>query len=166
MKRRDIVIGVVLLAALAGALYLRQRKKPQEEMVVPETLSSVEEQIEERFKLEIPEDVDKAELAAVGGKSGSGIATRKFEGGKFTHEVLADLPEPGTGTFYEGWLVRGREGDENFSVVPTGRMRVAKGGWVLDFESNTDYSDYSQVVVTLEKKADATPEEHVLEGSF
>src|SRR3989344_4508717 len=129
MKRRDIVIGVVLLAVLAGALYIRNRNRTQEEMVVPETLSSIEDD-------------------------------------KFTHEVLADLPEPESGSSYLGWLVRGDEGDENYSLISTGQMRIAKGGCVLDFKSNTDYSDHNKVIVTLDKTVDTKPEEYILEGSF
>ena len=45
-------------------------------------------------------------------------------------------------------------------------MRLAKGGYILEFSSTTDYSDHQQVVITHELVADATPEDHVLEGSF
>lgn len=165
MNRRDIVIGILILALLGGVIYWRQRSQPSEEMRVPETLS-VEEQLEQRFGTEIPEDVEKAELRDVTGGASSAIATRKFENGVFTHSVLADLPDPQGGHFYEGWLVRGQEGDENFVVLSTGRMRIAKGGWVLDFQSNNNLSDYNNVVITLEEVADTTPETHILEGSF
>src|SRR3989344_253116 len=101
MKRRDIVIGLLVLVLLGGVLYWRQRNRVSEEMKVPETLSSIEEQIEDKFNLQIPEDVDKAEMKAVEGKSGTVIATRKFENGKFTHEVLADLPEAEADAYYE-----------------------------------------------------------------
>lgn len=165
MNRRDIVIGLVILAALAGFIYFRSRQPTPEDLQVPQTLS-VEEEIEEAFKVEIPEDVDKAELKDVVGGDASGIATRKFEGGKFTHTVLADLPDPEPGIFYEGWLVRGKEGDEDFHLISTGRMRTAKGGYLLEFESSTDYTDHKNVVITQEKVADDIPEEHILEGEF
>src|SRR3990167_6785957 len=134
MKRRDIVIGILILAIVGGVIYWRQRSLPSEEMKVPETLS-LEDTLEEKFKIEIPEDVDKAELKDVTGGSASAIAIRKFENNKFTHSILADLPDP-------------------------------KAGWMLEFESSTDYSDYNKVVVTSEKVADKTPEKHILEGSF
>jgi len=157
MKRRDIVIGLIVLAVLAGIIYLTRRQEQQPEL---QTTPSIEERLEESFNLEIPEDVEKAELSDVTGGSSTGIATRKYEEGKFTHAVLADLPEPAEGKFYEGWLVKGEE------VVSTGRLRVAKGGYLLEFESSTDYSDYKTVVVSEEEVADATPEKHILEGSF
>lgn len=165
MKRRDIVIGLLILVLLGGGIYWRQRSRPKEEMKVPETLS-LEEELEQKFKLQIPEDVDKAELKDVTGGTSSGIATRKFADGKFTHTVLADLPDPEAGSFYEGWLVRGEEGSENFALFSSGRMRLAKGGYLLEFESTQDFSDYNRVVVTAEKVLDKTPEKHILEGSF
>lgn len=165
MNKRDIVIGVLILLLLSGVIFWRQRSKPTEERKVPDTLS-LEEELEEKFRLEIPEDVDKAQLKDVSGGNSSGIATRKFQEGKFTHTLLADLPEPEQGAFYEGWLLRGEEGSENFSIVSTGRLRLAKGGYLLEFESTTDYSDFDKVLVSLEKIADKNPEKHILEGSF
>jgi hypothetical protein len=107
-----------------------------------------------------PEDVDKAQLRDITGGTSSGMAIRIFEDGKFKHMVLADLPEPVTGVFYEGWLVK----DNDF--FSTGKMRIAKGGWILEFESNVDYSDYNKVVVTQELIDDENPETYILEGEF
>lgn len=157
MKARDIVIGLVILAVLAGTIYfIRRPRQTLEELPSP----SVEEKIEESFNLEIPEDVDKAQLKDVTGGTSSGIATRSYEGGRFSHMVLADLPNPAAAAFYEGWLVR----DKDF--FSTGKMRIAKGGWILEYESSIDYSDYDQVVITEELIDDKTPETHILEGSF
>jgi len=157
MKRRDIVIGLLVLAVLAGVVYWARRPK---EVLQVEIEPSVEQKLEDSFKLEIPEDVDKAELSDVSGGSSTGISTRKYENGKFTHSVLADLPDPESGEFYQGWLVKGDD------VISTGRMTMAKGGYLLEFESPTDYSDHKGIWVTLEEKSDATPEKHILEGSF
>jgi hypothetical protein len=165
MKRKDIVIGLGILVLLAGAIYLRQQSSVQEETIVPETLSS-EQVFEEKFNIQIPEDVDKAELKDISGGSGSGIATRKFDGGKFTSSVLVDLPDADQGSFYEGWLVRGEEGSDDYSLLSTGKLRLAKGGWMSDFTSSSDLSDHSRVVVSLEKTFDKAPEDKVLEGSF
>ena len=165
MNRRDIVIGLVVLALIVGAITWsrRQRVSPT---TPPSPTPSVEQRLEETFNFKIPEDVEKADLTDVSGGDGSGVATRKFENGTFTHTVLADLPDPVGSTFYDGWLVRGKEGDANFSLISTGRLRIAKGGYLLEFDSSTDYSDHNQVVITLEKVADKVPETHILEGSF
>ncbi|KKU04221.1 MAG: hypothetical protein UX88_C0002G0036 [Candidatus Woesebacteria bacterium GW2011_GWC2_47_16] len=163
MRRREIVIGLIILAVVAGAIVWIRRTRTQEE---PLPTPSIEEKIERTFNLEIPEDVERADLNDVTGGTGSGIATRKYESGRFSHTVLADLPDPTAGYFYEGWLVRGKEGDANFAFISTGRMRVAKGGYLLEFTSSTDYSAYNGVVVTLERVDDKKPETHILEGSF
>jgi len=167
MKTRDIVIGLVIVVLLGGIFYWRRVKTqvPKEELKVPQTLS-IQDQIEEKFNLKLPEDVEKAELKDVSGGSSSGIATRKFENQTFSHTVLADLPDPEQGKFYEGWLTKGEEGKEGFSIVSTGRMRQAKGGWLLELQTKTNYTDYKNVVVTLEEKVDKIPEKHILEGSF
>ncbi len=166
MNRRDIVIGLLILLSLVGVIYYRQKTKPSEGMRVLETLSSTEEAFEEKFKINIPDDADKTELKDVSGGNATGFASRNFENNTFTHTVLADLPDPQQGKFYEGWLVRGEQGKDDFSQVSTGRMTLAKGGWILNFESKVDYSDYQKVVITEETRLDATPEKHILEGSF
>lgn len=157
MKRRDIVIGLLVLVVLAGVVYWARRPKTVQQVEIE---PSTEQKLEESFKIQIPEDVDKAELSDVSGGNSSGIATRKFESGKFTHALLADLPDPESGKFYQGWLIKGDE------TVSTGRLTMAKGGYLLEFESSTDYSDYKRVWITLEETSDATPEKHILEGSF
>jgi len=157
MNRRDIVIGLIILAVVAGIIYWVRKPKP--ELEIPEP--SIEETLEESFKMEIPDDVEKAELKDVAGKIATGIATRKFIEGLFTHTVIVDIPDPAEGYYYEGWLVK-----EDGELVSTGKLRIAKGGYLLEYSSAVDYSDYSGVVITLESKDDGVPEEHVLEGTF
>lgn len=164
MKRRDIVIGLVILVLLGGVIYFRQQSK-EDEMVVPETLSS-EQTFEDKFNIEIPDDVDKAELGQVNDSGGTGLATRDYEDEKFTLSILVDLPDPEEGSFYQGWLQKVDVGSEDYELISTGKLRLAKGGWMLDYTSSTDLSDYSKVIVSLEKTFDKTPEEIVLEGGF
>jgi hypothetical protein len=163
--RRNVVIGLIALLILAGIVYL-YRKNRQESLLPPTPEPTFEETFEDKFNIQVPEDVDKAELKDVSGGDGRGLATRKYDSGRFTHAVLADLPAPASGYFYEGWLVRGKEGDENFAYISTGRLSLAKGGYMLEFSSSTDYSEYSLVVVTLEAIDDKKPEKHILEGGF
>jgi len=166
MNKKDIVIGIIILAILALAIYFWQAKKPK--LSVPEETvpTSTEETYETKFNVTIPDDVEKAQLNDVVDGTSSALATRKYDKGIFMHSVLADLPELEGKDFYEGWLVRGKLGDEDFDFISTGKMKIAKGGWVLNFDSSSDYSDYEGVVITLEKVFDKNPEEHILEGSF
>ena len=160
MKRRDIVIGLIVLVLLSGVIYFRQ-KSQKETPKVPE-VQSTEKTLEEKFNIQIPEDVDKAELKDVSGGNSSGIATRDYKDSNFASSVIADLPEAGTGEFYQAWLVK-NDGSTN---VLLGNLRSTKGGWTVDYKSKTDYSDYGSAVVSLEKKSDKTLEKKILEGSF
>jgi len=74
--------------------------------------------------------------------------------------ILAGLPDPKTGYFYQGWIVNGT------TYLSLGKLRVAKGGYLVDFRSTTNYSNIKNVVVTLEKVFNNTPETRILEGSF
>lgn len=166
MERRDIVIGLGILILIAGVVYIRQKNSPTTEITTtPQTLS-VQDQIEQKFNTQIPDDVEKAELKDVSGGTASGIATRKYVDGTFDFNVLADLSDPEDGKFYEAWLVKGNEGEDDYSIVPTAKFTLAKGGWMLEYKSSTDYTDHSKILVTLESKLDNTPEETILEGSF
>lgn len=166
MARRDIVIGFIILVLVAGVVYIRQKNtSKKEEMKVPQTLS-IQDTIEQKFNTQIPEDVEKAELKDVSGGTGSAIATRKFENGQFQLNILADLPDPEQGKFYEAWSIKGEEGKEGYSIVSLSKLSVAKGGWMLSFKSANDYTDHPKVLISLESKLDSTPEKHILEGSF
>lgn len=165
MNRRDIVLGAVVLLAIAGLIYWRQLSSKSEVETVPEALS-VEDQIEDKFKYTLPDDVEKAELKDVTGGDASAVTTRKFENNKFTSTILADLPDPESGSFYQGWLIKGEEGTDDYRIASLGKLTVAKGGWMLDYSGATNYSEYDKVMITLEKKFDLTPETKVLEGSF
>lgn len=163
MRGKDIVIGVLILAVIAGTIsWLRGRSVTSQ----PQVTLEMEEKMETTFNLDIPDDVEKTELTDVSGGTASGIATRNYDGSSFTHTVLADLPDPIQATVYEGWLVRGKAGDNNFKFVSTGVMQIAKGGYLLQFESDVDLTAFTGVVITLEQKVDATAEKHILEGSF
>ncbi|MGD8744127.1 MAG: hypothetical protein PVJ52_00845 [Candidatus Woesebacteria bacterium] len=157
MNRRDIVIGVIVLVALALMVYFWQSRTP-EELEIPQP-SSVEEQIEQSFNVDIPEDVEKIELTDTAGMDASAIATRDVEEG-YSLTILADLPDVQEGEFYQAWI----ENEEK--TIPVGRLTVAKGGYILEFESSIDYSEYDSVMVTLEETPDQTPEETILQGDF
>jgi len=164
LKRETIIGAIVVVLVIAGAYFFFTRYQKREEASLPTENLPVSQELEEGFEtglgIEVPEGVEKTSLEDVTGGAGKGMATRKFEENLFEHTVMASLPEPQTGKFYEGWLVR--EGD----FFSTGKMEEMKGGWYLFFSADKDYSDYNRVVVTLEEKDDRQPEKHILEGSF
>lgn len=110
--------------------------------------------------------VESAQLKAVGTYTGSGTATRSFDGYTFTHTVKAALGDPQQGKFYEGWLVKNPSTKEFFS---TGRLEKQNNEYVLTFTASQNYLEHNKVVITEETEAlglDGNPEAHVLEGSF
>jgi len=113
-----------------------------------------------------------AELSAVGSYTGEGQATAKYDAdkGEYTLTVTATLGDPAEGKFYEGWLVRGATGDDNFKAISTGRLtKNEDGSWSVTFTAPVDYPKYLEIVITEETEAnglDNQPETHVLEGKL
>ena len=101
MNRNDIVMGAIILAVMAGGfLLLRNNNTPALEVIpTPSSIEALEDQIESSFKVDIPDNVEKAELKAVSEGDGSGIATRNFENNKFESTILVDLPDPTVGGY-------------------------------------------------------------------
>lgn len=165
MRRETIIGAIVVILIFVGAYSFFTRHQRGEEVTPPAAEKvPVSEELEKGFEtgmgIEVPEGVEKTTLKDVTGGPSVGMATRKFKEGIFEHTVMAALPEPGTGKFYQGWLVRDGE------LLSTGKMNETKGGWYIEFSVDKDYSDYNKVWVTLEERFDNQPEKHILEGSF
>lgn len=145
MRIRNILVAfIVVVAVVAGVLYIKNRAKIAQK-VSPTATPSIQQQIENKFKdLVIPPDAEKIELKDVSGGVGMGIATR--------NEILADLPTLANGKFYQGWL------EKDGKTVLLGTLNMAKGGWILNYNSSV-YPGYNKVIVTQGST-------HILEGSF
>ncbi len=106
-----------------------------------------------------------AALADVTGGGSYGLAHAIFADGKYSLVVeMGNLPVPGEGYFYEGWVVR--RGDA-FSAISTGKAELVNDVYVNVFMSPTDYSDHDFYVLTLEPDdGDPAPDEHILEGTL
>ena len=165
--KREHWVGLAVVVLLVGGLWWWRAKRVEQNSVMPPEGEGViiedkASELAKRFGVVLPDNLDRTELKDVTGGVGGGIATRFYTGGKFEHTILAELPEPGVREWYEGWLIR----NEPFSVIYTGKLRVTKGGFLLEFTETTDLRDHAKVVVTLETKDDQKPETHVLEGEF
>ncbi len=166
-----ILVLAMILSGCSLWPFAQQEQAPAPEPTVTPTsameqVKGVKEELELKTRTTLPTDAEQAILRDVSGSGGSGIATRKWDGVRFEHTILADLPSLKDGEFYAGWLVRGQPTEAGFSVRSTGRLRLVKGGWVLDYTTGQNLSDYNGVVVTRELKDDSQPELHMLEGSF
>lgn len=164
--RNDIVIGFIILVVLLGGAYLLRRpSQPPQAPSVSNEIEEVERDISEKFNVDIPEDVEKSALSDVTGGNSSAIATKQETDGQFVYTILADLPDLESGNYY-GWFVPLEDGEFGYEGALVGTMRQAKGGWLLELESNENIGDNARVIVSTAKSADNTPENIVLEGSF
>lgn len=153
-RKRDIVIGFVILVVVAAIFFfVKSRSKP---MAVPQgpsepTITQVEQNLKDKYNFIVPDNVEKTDLKDVSGGVSSGIATRT--------EILADLPDPDQGYFYQAWLENGDK------LISLGQMSMAKGGWLISYNGDA-YPGYNKVVVSLERYFDNKIEKRVLEGNF
>lgn len=160
------IAAVVLIIAGLGYFLFRQGQQPEEDS------SALEEQVaEERaeevlseMNIELPENVERATLRDVAGVGAAGVATRdevvEGEDENREYSLLVSLPDLAENEFYEGYLVG--EGDPVF----LGKLRQAKGGWMLDYTLEKEIEGEPVVKVTRETVDDQQPEETVLEGNF
>ena len=151
-NRKDVLVGlVIVVVVILGASLFKKLKTPKVlPSPAPQTVSYKDE-LENIFNLDIPENTNTIDLKDVSGGNARGIAT--------STEVLVDIEDPETGYFYQGWL----ENDGNF--VSLGKLRVAKGGWLLEYNGSKN-PEYTKIVISLEKVFDSKLETKILEGSF
>ena len=167
-----IGVIVILVVVLIGAYwYALWRTGESEVTVVPVTNTSPKESTastdtNKDNSTQVKVIVDTITLDSVGNYTGSGVATRIFANGTFTHTLSAKITDPASGKFYEGWLV-------NMSLTPkffsTGKLKKENGEYKLTFTNNKEYTKYSDIIITEETEAnglDGVPEAHVLEGTF
>lgn len=153
MGRKEIFIGLFVILVIIGIVFGIKKAKEAKVKPLNIPIPTVTQELESKFKLTIPDDVEKINLQATFGFEGASVATRKFASGVFSQMIIADLPAPESGN-YQAWLIK----DDN-TKISTGTLRLAKGGYLLEFTSNTDYSDYKKVEVKLGENV-------VLLGSF
>lgn len=93
------------------------------------------------------------------GGDASGTATRAYGGGIYKLDVRATMPDP-KNVAYEVWLT-GAAGS-----VPINVMSGSKTSWSLTLSDTDKFSNYSGILITLQRNLNGVPEEHIMEGSF
>lgn len=163
-----VVVIIILVVIFGGGYWYVQSQKTSEPSVKVTPIPSTQKEQATKSsstsgdsKVEVK--VETITLKAVGGFTGSGTGTRIFTNGVFTHIVTANLDDPPSGQFYEGWLVKKQPSLKFFS---TGKLVKSEGKYKLNYTQNSTAFDYPNVVITLEKVEDKQPETYVLEGSF
>jgi hypothetical protein len=168
MKNKTLIVGLIAVLVATGAFLIVNNNDSENsnDAVVQNTSETESIPIETSQPIEeLPaQTVEEIALLGVEGNTGSGIATRTVDG-KYVHNVTAELADPATGKFYEGWIVV-----DSSDFISTGELvKESEGQWSLTYTSDSDLSNYKDVVITEETSAnglDNKPEDHILEGSF
>ncbi|MFH1564671.1 MAG: anti-sigma factor [bacterium] len=105
-----------------------------------------------------------ADLVDASDNGGSGKAERSYIGGQFTFEMTAELPFPKDNYFYECWLAI----NEPITYISAGKLvKETDGKYHLKLIVNNDYTNYSNVAVTLETDDNnSAPAATILQGEF
>lgn len=147
-SKKDVIVGfIIIVLIIIGAFYYKKIRTPK--VITTSTPITIEfqEDIENNFKYNISESTTTIELKG----NGRGIATNK--------EILADVENPQTGYFYQGWV------ENNGKLTPLGKLVEGKGGWMLEFPMISNIEG-QKIIISLEKKFDNEIEKRILEGSF
>lgn len=161
-----VILAFVLVVAGAAVFYIKKDNQSADKAGDDQTTSQASDQPAkvDEGSLGSQSNVEQVKLLAVGNYSGNGTASRSFENGNFKHSVEANIGDPSSGKFYEGWIVK--SGD----FISTGKLsKKSEGLYVLAYTSDQNMMEYDKVVITEETEAnglDNKPEAHVLEGSF
>lgn len=151
-SKKDIIIGFVIIGLIIlGAFYYKKIRTPKLTSTPTPLSISFQDELEDSFKYNIPDDVSSIELIDISGGDGRGVATDK--------EVLIDIKDPASNSFYQAWLVNGDE------AVSLGKLQMAKGGWLLTYD-RSKYPEYKKLIISLESIFDNKIETKILEGSF
>lgn len=89
-------------------------------------------------------------------------ASASFKDGEFMLTAeFSGLTDPLNDDFYEGWLVQ----KTPFKFISTWELTMIGGKYVNNFSSTTDYSTYTEYVLTIEPNdGNDAPADHIFEG--
>jgi len=154
MKTRDIIIGFVFLVILTVGILWIFRVKNNKTTNIPLPTPNIVQKVNNAFpNLNVPANADRANLSDVTGGSNIGVATRQTTNGVYTLTIMINAPAPAKNTFYQATLSSGT------NSVNLGRLNLSKSGYLLNYQSNNNYSGYNKVAVSLGNSP-------ILEGSF
>lgn len=161
---RNILFGVAAFAVVLVVIVFLLRRGRQPSIInvstpLPTPISNYRQELQNNFGITVPNSAISASLKDVSGGVQEGIAIYDKSNGQFVYTIIASLNEARPGYFYQGFLVRGKPGDNNFDMVSLGRLEIAKGGYIVNYTSSKDLLDHKDVWVVLGDK-------HILEGSF
>ena len=154
--------GAVILALITFIWWRSKDSQPES----PNVENTIEEGVElenrvnqflEDKNIVLPENAERANLKSVGGTSDSGVVTREQDANSTNITLIANLPDLETGSYQ---VIFSKDGEDADSMV-LGTLRTAKGGYLLDYSTTDNVSDYNKVEVL-----NTDDESVVLEGNF
>ena len=155
-------IFVVIVLVLLGSWLWQRGSNPSEEPTQEEIqLESRVNKFLETSGVDLPAGIERANLSGPNDDNATGVATKREVNDDTEYTILAAIPDISAG-WYEGWLTD----QDGSNPVSLGRLRISKGGYILEKVSPSVWQDKLGVIVTQEQVIDKQPEEIVLEGSF
>lgn len=107
VTRRELTaLIVILVVVVVGALVYRKFKSVVVPTPAPIATSNPQtvQSVEDKFKVQIPDNAISIDLTDVSGGTSVGLATKEIKGNQTVLTVLADLPDPAKNTFYQVWF--------------------------------------------------------------
>ena len=162
MKKLYLIFGIFAILLFAGAMCEQAEDASNTNTNTADV--DVNSEIIEEIAAGTYSKASIANLTAVADVEGQGTAIRGLlEDGAFEFSAGVELPDPVKENFYEAWLVK------DSTEISAGALEKFQNTWVVNFQSDTDYFDYNQVVITRETTAnglDNVAETPLLEGTF
>lgn len=107
-----------------------------------------------------------AKLTDVSAGDSTGVAEASYTKQKFSATISAQLPTPAEGFYYEGFIIKALPILDKVSIGELVSTEDNSTEYKLSFESTDNFTDYTRIVVTLEKRGDKDSSKTILDGSF
>jgi hypothetical protein len=155
------IFVVIVLILLGLWLWRRTQAEPTAPTNEDTVLESRVNEFLDNAGFSLPEDIDRANLDGTLEGDSTGVATRSQIDDATEYTVLASLPDLISG-WYQAWLTT----EDGQDPVSLGQLIIAKGGYVVETTTQTDWSQRGRVIVTHEETLDDQPETTILEGLY
>ncbi len=155
MNKRVITVAFVFIIIGVGYFLSRRNDNTPQMILEPAPTPSVKNRIEEVFGSKATNNKgEKLELAL-----GNQMALITRSEDKSNISILADF-ESSSGQDYYVWL------EKDSSYLSLGPLKVAKGGFIGEFNLDPIWQDFNHVIISRESGQKKEPSNKFLEGSF
>lgn len=106
-----------------------------------------------------------AKLTDVSAGDSTATVQASYTKQKFSATISAQLPTPAEGFYYEAFIIKALPILDKVSIGELVSVENT-GNYSATFESPDNFTDYTRIVVTLEKRGDKDASKTILDGSF